>query len=224
MVLDTYKKEDKKMNKHQTRDIIFIDTESTGIDTSRDTILEIGAVRYSPNGELLRSFERKIQPESPVSNEAARINGYSTLSWRAGIKFEVAMHHLYDDLVDQFPNKCIIISYFMFDRDIISNQSRSMQCPFYFKDIPWLNFADIAFPLVATGRVDSRRLEDLAEFFEINPGQKHRALSDAKTLASCYFLYLKRFNRSFLAGDVARVATDKVGKLFSKYFVPHVDE
>ena len=205
------------MNKHQSRDIVFIDIESTDVDESTASVLELGAARYTPYGELRATFQRKVIPKSVVSLQAAKVNGYCEKSWQTAIHFSVALDILFEKGFIDFPAKVIIASYFMFDRTIIANQCKREGIAFPFSEIPWLNVADMTYPLVVTGRVDSRRLKDLAEFLKIPPWQEHRAVEDAKALGACYFAFLKKFNRAILAGDIAMNTIDRVGAFLSKH-------
>jgi DNA polymerase III epsilon subunit-like protein len=205
------------MNKHQTRDIVFIDIESTDADESTASVIELGAARYSHRGELLATFQRKVIPKSVVSAQAARINGYSELGWRTATHFSVALDVLNEKGFVDFPAKTVIGSYFMFDRNIIANQCKREGIAFPFESIPWLDVSAMTYPLVVTGRVDSRRLKDLADFLEIPPWQEHRAVEDAKALGACYFAFLKKFNRAILAGDIAKHTIDKIGGFLSKH-------
>ena len=65
-------------SQQKRRDILVIDTETTGIDPTTDSIVEIGACLLE--GATLRqigSFSRRVRPESPMSASAARIHGLS---------------------------------------------------------------------------------------------------------------------------------------------------
>ena len=205
------------MNKHQSRDLVFIDIETTDVDESTATVIEIGAARYTPRGDLLAIFQRKVMPQSIVSPQAARINGYSAPGWSSAIRFPVALDALKLKVFDEFPNKAIAASYFMFDRNVLASQCKRESMQFPLQEIQWLDVAAMTFPLVATGRVDSRRLKDLAEFLEIPSWQEHRAVEDAKALGACYFAFLKKFNRAILAGDIAKHTIDRVGTFLSKH-------
>jgi DNA polymerase-3 subunit alpha (Gram-positive type) len=210
------------MNKHQSRDIVFIDIETTDVDENTASIIELGAARFTPRGDLLATFSRKIFPTCPVSAQAARLNGYSELGWRTASHLSVALDTLSEKGFGEFPNKAIIASYFMFDHNIIWNQCKRENLKYPFEGIAWLDVAAMTYPLVATGRVDSRRLADLAEFLQIPSWQEHRAVEDAKALGACYFEFLKRFSRSMLAGDIARHAIGKVGTFLNRHlFAEH---
>ncbi|MEG1758978.1 MAG: 3'-5' exonuclease [Alistipes sp.] len=56
------------------RPIIFFDIESTGIDTSKDRIVEISMVKVMPDGEQITKT-RKINPERHIPEESTAIHG-----------------------------------------------------------------------------------------------------------------------------------------------------
>ena len=56
------------------RPIVFFDLETTGVDTSKDRIVEISMIKIMPDGEeFVRT--RKINPEMPIPPEAAAVHG-----------------------------------------------------------------------------------------------------------------------------------------------------
>ncbi len=67
------------------RPIVFFDLETTGVDTSRDRIVEISLVKVMPNGEEIVKT-RRINPEMPIPAEAT------------------AIHHITDDDVKDCPH------------------------------------------------------------------------------------------------------------------------
>lgn len=54
--------------------LIFFDLETTGINTSRDKIIEIAAVKLLPDGTRTEK-EHRINPEIPIPEEASLIHG-----------------------------------------------------------------------------------------------------------------------------------------------------
>ena len=61
------------MNLKLTRPIIFFDLETTGVDTSRDRIVEISLVKVMPDGEEIIKT-RRINPEMHIPAEASEIH------------------------------------------------------------------------------------------------------------------------------------------------------
>lgn len=54
--------------------IIFLDLETTGIDVSRDRIVEISLVKVEPNGERVVKT-RRVNPECHIPQEASAVHG-----------------------------------------------------------------------------------------------------------------------------------------------------
>ena len=56
------------------RPIVFFDLETTGVDTSKDRIVEISMIKVMPNGdEDVKT--RRINPEMPIQPEATAVQG-----------------------------------------------------------------------------------------------------------------------------------------------------
>ncbi|MDE6556025.1 MAG: 3'-5' exonuclease [Duncaniella sp.] len=64
--------------------IIFFDLETTGVDITRDRIVEISLIKVMPNGEEIEKT-RRINPEMPIPAEAT------------------AVHHITDEMVAAEP-------------------------------------------------------------------------------------------------------------------------
>jgi len=54
--------------------LCFFDLETTGINITQDRIIEIGAVKMMPNGEVIRKATR-INPTIPIPTESSAIHG-----------------------------------------------------------------------------------------------------------------------------------------------------
>jgi len=55
-------------------DIIIIDTETTGVDHEKDKVIEIAAIRVSPDWEIIDTFEQLIDPEMDIPPEASAVH------------------------------------------------------------------------------------------------------------------------------------------------------
>ncbi len=56
------------------RPIIFFDLETTGVDTSKDRIVEISMIKVMPDGEEI-SKTRRLNPEMHIPEEATAVHG-----------------------------------------------------------------------------------------------------------------------------------------------------
>lgn len=108
---------------------IVIDTETTGVDVSKDAIVEIAAVYKDASGEE-RIFESFCNPGSPIPPTA------------------MAVHHITDDMVAQADTPTVVLDHFAaslkglrpvfvahnaeFDREIIGRIRPGI------RDVPWI--------------------------------------------------------------------------------------
>ena len=56
------------------RPLIAFDTETTGLDTSKDYIIEIACIKKMPDGTVI-SKVRRLNPECPIPHEATEVHG-----------------------------------------------------------------------------------------------------------------------------------------------------
>jgi DNA polymerase III subunit epsilon len=62
------------MNINLSRPIAFFDLESTGVDVSKDRIVEISIQKLMPNGDK-ETFTKRVNPEMPIPIEASEVHG-----------------------------------------------------------------------------------------------------------------------------------------------------
>ena len=62
------------MNLSLTRPIAFFDLETTGVDVSKDRIVEISIQKLMPNGDK-ETFTKRVNPEMPIPIEASEVHG-----------------------------------------------------------------------------------------------------------------------------------------------------
>ena len=63
------------MKFHLTRDIVFFDIESTGLNVIRDRIVQIALIKYFADGREPQEVEMLLNPEIPISKESTAIHG-----------------------------------------------------------------------------------------------------------------------------------------------------
>jgi DNA polymerase III alpha subunit (gram-positive type) len=67
------------------RDLIFTDTETTGLSIETNELIEIGAIRTDSKFNVLDTFEAKVRPLHPETAHitALQVNGYDAVDWLA---------------------------------------------------------------------------------------------------------------------------------------------
>src|SRR5579859_430077 len=74
---------------------VSLDLETTGLDPSRDRVIEVGAVAFTPDATLA-TLERLVDPERPLPEAVARLTGISQADLRGAASAESALSELAD--------------------------------------------------------------------------------------------------------------------------------
>jgi DNA polymerase III epsilon subunit-like protein len=197
------------MNKYSDYDLIFVDTETTGNNIKLDEIIEIAVIRETPFRKTTQ-FCHKIKPTIPVSEEAAKINGYNEKEWNDADKFFIVWNYLLREIFPSYEKKSVVIGHFgtLFDKPIIDNNCSKFNVvnPF----IKWLDLADITWPLVACGELESRSLKSLADYYKVINPKPHSAEGDVITTRECYWKYVNQVRTGMMALNVANEITHSV--------------
>lgn len=62
--------------------LVFVDTETTGLDRQADEVIELAALRVDwPSWTTESVYYQRFRPTRPVSPEAAAVNGYTEEAW-----------------------------------------------------------------------------------------------------------------------------------------------
>lgn len=91
-------------NRKISRNIIFIDIETTGLDAESDQIIEIGAVRVSGSGET--EFHRLICTDRPIPDVVRNLTGITEEMLKDGSELESSIRDL-----EFFIRDAILIGY-----------------------------------------------------------------------------------------------------------------
>lgn len=160
-----------------------IDTETTGLNPATDRLLEVGAVRFSKDG-VIDTFNQLINPGCSIPYNATRIN------------------HITEDMVQTCPTEKEILP------DLVKFVSNSILVAHNANfDLKFINTA-----LVRCGHkslsnrvedtvkisrsifpsLESHRLQFLAQHFNIDPGNAHRAQDDARVCMELLLICLQQ--------------------------------
>ena len=154
---------------------VALDTETTGSNVERDTIIEVGAVRFREDGETLDQWSSLINPGRPIPFSVAQLTGI-TSQMVAGAP---ALRDVAEKLRRFIGDQSTIIVGHNIDFDLGFLRRGGIYLPHPFVDT--FELAGILLP------TQSRySLERLAAHFGIPFPQRHRALDDARATRSLY--------------------------------------
>src|SRR5579859_2523173 len=72
---------------------VSLDLETTGLDASRDRVIEVGAVAFTPD-RTIATLERLVDPQRPLPDAVARLTGITQADLRGGVTADLALGEL----------------------------------------------------------------------------------------------------------------------------------
>lgn len=154
-------------------ELVVLDLETTGLDVNLDSIIEIGAIR-TKNGIILDEFSQLIDPGFPIPSTTTHLTGIRTedVAGKPGIN---AMLPALKKFIGSSP---IIGHNVSFDTAFLQRHGLA-------QDNLRIDTYDLASVLIP--RAPRYNLNSLTTQMEIDIGQAHRALDDARATALLYW-------------------------------------
>lgn len=157
---------------------VVVDLETTGLDYKLDRILEIGAVRLQ-DGRVTGEFQALVDPEIPLREANVAIHGISA-ELVAGAPRLAAVLPAFLEFLGEAP---VVAHNAQFDMNFLCHHaSETLGVTLENPAIDTLAIAREVFP-----REKALSLERLLELFDEPPRPLHRALEDARALASVFY-------------------------------------
>lgn len=149
---------------------ICLDCEFTGLDPDKDRILELAAVRFTPQA-LLDQFDALVNPGCPISDESFAIHHIS----QAMVSDKPYIEKILSDFL-AFVGHAIIVGHGIgYDLEMIERAAVRAGIPYTLKECRCIDTLRLA---RLYGDSPNNSLEILATHFNVpNPGS-HRALND----------------------------------------------
>jgi DNA polymerase III epsilon subunit family exonuclease len=160
------------------RTIVAIDLETTGLHSAVDRIIEIAAVRFVHEGEVVDRFEALINPGCAIPESAIRVHGIREDDLRDAARVEEVLPRFVAWLGPSTDSGYLIAHHAAFDCAFLGEEgSRAGLDLTGYEVIDTLTLARWKWP-----HAPSHRLEQLMDWLGL-PGQvTHRAMADAEAL------------------------------------------
>lgn len=150
---------------------IAFDTETTGLSSSKDRVIEIGAVKFNKDG-IKDKFETLINPQKPISAECTQINHITNEMIKDAPLAKDALVLFVDFIKDGI----LVAHNANFDLNFINAELERAKLPgLKNKAIDTLNFVRWAYPLLG-----KYNLQLMAKLMDIKVNEAHRAYDDAR--------------------------------------------
>ena len=180
------------------RDLLFVDTETTGLDPTKHEVIEVSWTLTSPDAKIVkkkylaRMLPLHIETAEP---KALEINGYTEVGWRTGTltsqgEVAEAFHAVAKD-------KILVAHNVSFDEGFMTALLRESEFApswHYHK----VDTAALAWPAFAGGALSGVSLEKVCAFLGIKQERKHAADADVESCRLVYLALMSRYAGLFM--------------------------
>jgi DNA polymerase-3 subunit epsilon len=164
---------------------VCLDCETTGLETDKDRIIEIGLVRFNFD-ETLDSFETLIDPQMPIPEASTAIHHITDPMVKAKPKIQEILPKIFE-----FIGKSIIVGHGITnDIAFICSAAKQHNVPCKLASHPYLDTLRMA-RLYGESPINS--LEKLRQHFNIQEEGAHRAMNDVIVNIEVFKYLAKRY-------------------------------
>ena len=164
-------------------ELVFIDTETTGLDLVDDHIIELGAVRTNARLAIAQRFTQLVDPGTPVPLYVQRLTGITDESLTGAPRFADAYREL-----RAFAGEAILVGQNLpFDLERLALEARRAGLPALGNP----TFDTLEAALLLFPELDRHALHLMAEHLGV-PGEAHRALHDAEVTVVLFTALCRR--------------------------------
>ena len=173
------------------RDLCFVDCETTGPVFGYHEIIDIGAVRTSPDGsQIIGAWERRVKPSFPgrVTEFAVALTGFDPAAWVHASEPDSKMWMSFRT----FANGCVAVCHNpSFDRAFVSLAAAACGIRDLGLDYHWIGTESLAWPLYRAGLLPRLSLNDICMHFGVPPERMpHSGIGGAHTCRAAYLALL----------------------------------
>ncbi len=154
--------------------IVIFDFETTGLDSLRDRIIEVGAIRFE-NGKRVADFSTLINPEVPVSETITKITGITPEMLVSQPRIESIM----PDLLSFFDKSILVAHNAEFDMAFLKSA-----CLRLGYQVEWPCFCTLKLSRQLLPDLESKNLDSLAKHFGLTFAARHRSIGDCEVTGS----------------------------------------
>ena len=163
----------------RSRPLVFLDLETTGLDETREEIIEFAALRVV-NGEVKGEFSRLANPGRPLPLTITKLTGITD----AELRRQPTGRAILAEFLSFIGDDMMVAHNARFDRAFLVQKSEQ-----YFQNpaIDTLELARILYP-----SFEHHDLDTLAHLLELRTETRHRALDDVRLLVQLWDRLLAR--------------------------------
>jgi DNA polymerase-3 subunit epsilon len=181
------------------RDLLFFDTETTGLNVVKDRILQLAMIKYPKNGSSPQEWSKLINPGIPISEESMSIHGITPAMLANQPTFRQLAQEIFD---------------FIGDADLAGYNSNRFDVPLLMEEFDRVGlFFDVAQRRLIDAqrifyRMEPRTLRAAYRYYcQEELTDAHDALADVRATVQVFFGQLERYNgQDLIDEDGQRIA------------------
>jgi CRISPR-associated protein Cas2 len=157
----------------------ILDLETTGLNPNENEIIEVGMLKINHN-EILDQYHVLLHPNQAVSKQIEKLTGITNETLRIEGK------HINDVLseIKNFIGKDVLLGHnILFDIDFLNQayleNAQSKMNNQYYDTMTMYN-------IILNGQRRSKKLADIASYYDISVNERHRSLADCYTIKAVY--------------------------------------
>lgn len=200
-------------------DFVVLDTELTGLNVSKDSIVSVGALRMKGGSiDVGKGFYRLVSPKTPISRQSVLVHGITP----SEALVQKGIDQLLPELV-QFIGDAVIVGHFIsldmsfINRELCGSMGHGLENPVIdtARIYEWIRKCTVNGCAYHESGVEDLSLGTLARKYSIDCCGMHNALQDAYVTAQL----LQRFIRKYLPaagmstlGDLLKAGAPKASR------------
>lgn len=166
---------------------VVVDLEATGLNTTKDKILSIGAVAVQDNAILMgQQFERTLKREEVKVSEAVLIHQIAPSELATGIRPKTGLL----DFLEFVGDSPLVAFHADFDQRLLMREYKD--CFAHNFKHPFFDLAEVAPLLYPDHDMRQPRMDDWVNHFNLNVLQRHNACADAMVTAELLLIFLNK--------------------------------
>lgn len=149
---------------------VCLDCETTGLDTNKDRIIEIGVCLFTFD-TIIESYETLINPDQPIPHESTLIHNINDTM----VEGKPKISEVFDQIFEISNGYTLIGHNIDFDIKVINAEAKRHK---YNKQLSLENTIDTVRLARLFAQTDTNSLESLRKYFMIDDHGAHRAMAD----------------------------------------------
>ncbi|MFK7873999.1 MAG: PolC-type DNA polymerase III [Oligoflexales bacterium] len=149
---------------------VLFDLETTGLDSSSDRMIEIGAIRVE-HGKVVDEFSTLIQSPIPIPLEVQKLTGIEP----SMLEGQPVASDVLPDFLKFIQGSILVAHNASFDLPFLKNELARIGV-----DLSWPAFCTLKMAAHFLHFLPRKNLDTLAEHYELNFEARHRSIGDVK--------------------------------------------